>query len=241
MALYIYQPGVQPLGQFDFLDTDLASVTGGELGTWDIAARTNSATEKAASDVLDGYVAPDIDTGVPTAWRPVLRLADNGAADGYKAYYLLDDGLENYGTMFGDVIGTPTGLLTTATSIGPHTAAASGKVTAWAMPGIYGVSLDSVYSGDTGVPQSGISASADTPLPGELLYRHSTTAQLARYAASGVTKSDVNGNKVAVFIEMSGSPSLVTTPGRLVGAAASFDRIVINYLGAGAGMGSNVS
>ncbi len=44
MALYLLQPGLQPLGQFDFLDTDLDNVLGGELGTWDEASRTNTAS-----------------------------------------------------------------------------------------------------------------------------------------------------------------------------------------------------
>lgn len=241
MALFIYQPGVHPLGQFDFLDTDLSSVLGGELGTWDIASRTVSSTEKAAADVLDGYVSPDIDTGDPTAYRPVLRLANHGSSDGYKMFYLLDDGQENYGTLFGDTIGTPVGLLTTATSLGPHTAAASGKVTAWDKPGLYGVTLDAVHSGDSGVPQSGMASGADTPLPGELLYRHSTNAKLARAASTGVTASDRNGNKIAVFVEMGVLPSLVNTPGRLVGATVTYDRITIQYLGAGASIGAVTS
>ena len=51
MALFILQPGIQPLGQFDFLDTDLANVLGGEIGAWAEASRTNSSTEKAAQDL----------------------------------------------------------------------------------------------------------------------------------------------------------------------------------------------
>lgn len=239
MALYIYQPGIQPLGQWDLLDTDQSSVLGGEVGTFDTASRTVTSTEKAAADALDGYISAEIDTGSPTSYRPVVRLADHGAADGYKVMYLLDDGTTNYGTLFGQVIGTPVGLSTTGTNLGPHTAAASGKVTLWDKPGMYGVSLDAVHEGDTGVPNSQLAAGADTPLPGELLYRHSTNAKLARAASTGVTAHDRNGNKVAVFIEMNaGGGSLVTTPGRLVGATDSYDRIVIQYLGCTANIAS---
>lgn len=218
MALYILQPGIQPLGQFDFLDTDLGSVKGGDFGTWDEAARVNTATEKAAQDVFDGYVADLVDTGDPTASRPVLRLADN--ADTGVAHYLLDDGTAGYGTLFGQVIGVPVGLSATGANLGPHTAAASGKVTAWDKPGLYAVSTNALDS-DVLAPGGNLN---DTPLPGELLYRGASTAQLTRTV--GAT------NKAALFVELSGNGSLVTTPGKLVGAAEAFDRIVIQYLGA---------
>ena len=105
MALYVLQPGLTPLGQFDFLDTDLANVLGGDLGVWAEASRTITTTEKAAQDVLDGYVADQVDAGSPTASRPVLQLGDG--TDGITAHYLLDDGSLNYGTLFGSLINSP--------------------------------------------------------------------------------------------------------------------------------------
>ena len=223
MALFLLQSGIQPLGQYDFLDTDLASLTGGQIGTLDEASRTITATEKAAQDALDGYVADLVDVGTPGASRPVLRLADT-SSESTDLFYLLDDGQAFYGTLFGELIGTPVGLATTTSSggslLGPNTAAGSGKVTAWDKPGLYAVSTDSLDS-DV-VPTTG--NLNDTPLPGELLYRGSTTGQLTR----ATTSSD----KIALFVELSGNGSLVTTPGRLVGAAESFDRIKIQYLGA---------
>ena len=219
MALYLLQPGNQPLGQFDFADADLTSVLGGDFGTWDEASRTNTASEKAAQDALDGYVADAVDSGTPDASRPLLRLADNGAGDNGKAHYLLDDGTSGYGTLFGEVIGLPVGLSTTGTNLGPHTAAGSGKVTAYDKPGLYGVSTDALDSDVLG----GVNLN-DTPLPGELLYRGAATGQLTRVV--------VSGNKAALFVELSGSGSLVTTPGKLVGATEAFDRVVIQYLGA---------
>lgn len=218
MALYPLQPGLHPLGQFDFQDTDLTSVVGGDFGTWDEASRVNTASEKAAQDALDGYVADQVDAGSPTATRPVLRLADD--ADTGVAHYLLDDGTTGYGTLYGEVIGLPVGLSTTGTNLGPHTASASGKVTAWDKPGLYAVSTSALDS-DV-VPTTG--NLNDTPLPGALLYRGSSTAQLTRVV--------VSNNKAALFVELSGNGSLVTTPGRLVGASEAFDRIVIQYLGA---------
>jgi hypothetical protein len=219
MALYILQPGLEPLGQFDFLDTDIASVLGGDFGVFaETAGRANTATETAAQDVFDGYVNNLIDAGTDAPSRPLLQLADG--TDGAVARYLLDDGIANYGTLFGSVLGG-LGLDTTGTALGPHSATGSGKVTAWDKPGIYAVSTDALDA-DV-VPTTG--NVNDTPLPGESLYCGAATAQLTRVDAG-------LGYKVATFIELRGSGSLVTTPARLVGATEVFDRIVIQYLGA---------
>lgn len=216
MALYVLQPGLTPLGQFDFLDTDLGNVLGGDLGVWGEASRVITTTEKAAQDVLDGYVADLVDAGDSTASRPVLQLGDG--TDGTVAHYLLDDGTAGYGTLFGELIGNPVGLATTGTALGPHTAQASGKVTAHSMAGMYAVSTDALDADVIGATNLN-----DTPLPGELLYRGAATAQLTRVV--------VGGSQAALFVELRGDGSLVTTPGRLVGAAEAFDRVVVNYLG----------
>ena len=231
MALFLLQPGLEPLGQYDFLDTDLANVLGGELGTWDEAARVNTLTEKAAQDVFDGYVSDLIDAGTPDASRPILRIADSSGTDDSSALYLLDEGVAYYGTSLGTLIGGPVGLATTVASggtlIGPHTAQGSGKVTAWGKPGLYAVSLDAVHSGT--VANSQLEAGGDTPLPGESLYRHQSNGKIGRAADAAVTAAN---NVVGVFVEMRAAPGLVTTPGRLVGAAEAFDRLVLNYVGA---------
>ena len=211
MALYLLQPGLQPLGQFDFLDTDLDNVLGGEVGTLDEASRTNTSSEKAAFDALDGYVAD----GSSAATRPVLRIADT-ATESRKLFYLLDDGKANYGTLFGSVLGSPLGLSTSGTNLGPHTGAGSGKVTAWDKPGLYAVSTDAV--------EDALSDLTDTPFPGDLLYRAATSGKLTSLADTG--------DKIGMYVEHSGNGSLVNTPAKLVGAAEVFDRIVFQYLGA---------
>lgn len=220
MALYILNPGIQPLGDFDVLDTDLTSILGGELGTLDEAAsRANTSTEKAAFDVYDGYVADQVDVGTPTATRTLVRIADTNT-ETLKVFYLLDDGSANYGTLFGSLIGNPVGLNITGTALGPHSAQGSGKVTCWDKPGLYGISTDAVANSlDPAVGNLN-----DTPLPGTALYREATTGQM--------TTASATGDEVAVFVELTSSPSLVTTPGRLVGATETFDRIVVQYLGA---------
>jgi hypothetical protein len=233
MALYLLQPGIDPLGHFDFLDTDIASVLGGEVAVLDEASRTNTATEKAAQDVLDGYVADLVSSGDPAASRPLARLADgystvfldatkgNIRVEPRKMFYLTDDGTANYGTLFGELIGNPVGLLTSGgPQLGPHTAQGSGKVTLWDKPGLYAVSTDAVT--DALNPATG--NLNDTPLPGATLYREHNTGRL--------TADSVTGDKVATFVELNDGGSLVTTPARLVGAAEVFDRLVIQYLGA---------
>jgi len=220
MALFLLQPGLQPLGDFDCLDTDQANIRGGEVMVLGEASRTNTSTEKAAYDVFDGYVADAVDLGDPTATRVVAQIAD-AAAETYNLFYLSDDGTTHYGVMFGSVIGGPVGLTTTNTPLGPHTTTGSGKVTLWDKPGLYAVSLDAI-SADVVPTTSG--NLYDTPLPGTVLYRETLTGKLCR--ASGT------GDKIATFVELTSNGSLVTTPAKLVGAAEVFDRIKIQYLGA---------
>ena len=226
MALFLYQPGIQPLGQYDFLDADLESVLGGELATLAKVGRANSSTEKGSYDARDGYVADLIDAGNPTQYRTVARIADGEVDDGYgilletsELFYLTDDGKTYYGTSV-NLVGDVAGLGTAGAQVGAHTASASGKVTLWDKPGLYGVSSDALAADVLGG-----SNLYDTPLPGELLYREHNTGKLTRATDSL--------DKVAVFVELRGNGSLVTTPGKLVGAAETLDRVVIRYFGAG--------
>jgi len=222
MALFLLNPGCTPLGDFDCLDTDQASILGGEVMVLDEASRTVSTTEKAAYDVYDGYIADQIDVGTPTATRVVARIADT-ADETSEVFYLSDEGTTHYGVMFGSVIGGPVGLATTGTNLGPHTTTGSGKVTLWDKPGLYAVSVDAI---DSGVVNAASGNLYDTPLPGELLYR-STSGRLCRSADKAT-----GDNKIATFVELTDKGSLVTTPPRLVGASEVFDRIKIQYFGA---------
>lgn len=222
MALFILNPGIQPLGDFDLLDTDQSSVLGGEVMCLDEAARANSSTLKAAADVLDGYIANEIDVGTPTATRVVARIADE-SSETYNVFYLADDGIAHYGTTMGSVIGTPVGLSTTGTALGPHSCSGSGKITLWDKAGLYCVSLDALAADVVPTASGNL---YDTPLPGELLYR-STAGRLTR--ATGTS------DKMALFVELTNNGSLVTTPIRLFSATANssnYDRIKIQYLGA---------
>lgn len=212
MALFPANPGLYPLGLFDVSDAvALSAITGGEVGTLTSRDRVNSASEKAAQDVLDGY------TYATPGTRPALTLATTNAQ---FPLYLLDEGTSGYGTMFGQVIGVPVGLSTTGTDLGPHSAAASGKVTAWDKPGLYIVTLDSCASDFV----SSLLAGTSGLTPGASL-GFNAASRLAHAACSGA----VAGSGVAHFVEFEGSPSLVTTPGHLVGSAQLFTRIKVQF------------
>lgn len=209
MALYIYQPGIQPLGQFDVVNTKLSAIKGGEIGTLTAAVRTNSSTESAAYDVLDGY------DNVSDVKRAAITTV---STDSTRPLWLLDEGKSGYGTLFGQVIGTPVGLSTTGTNLGPHTAAASGKVTCWDKPGLYAISVDAV---DT-TAGTGILLSNSSCVPGVALYPIAATGVLTQ-GTSHTTAV------VARFVEFETSPFLVTTPASLVGGTEAAVRAVISY------------
>jgi hypothetical protein len=210
MALKIYQAGIQPLGQFDCLDAYLSTIKGGEIGTVYAAARTNSATEKAAHDALDGY------TNATDVRR--VAIANSVTGSTLRPLWLLDDGTAGYGTLFGQIIGTPVGLSATGTNLGPHTAAASGKVTCWDKPGVYAVSADAVDTSVDGLVLT--NANAD---PGAAIQPQ----------ADGVLTLTTASTKVNVtvgrFLEFETSPFLVTTPASLVGATEAAVNVVFSY------------
>ena len=214
MALRILQPGIQPLGQFDFEDGYLLSVKGGEVCTLVALSRTNTATEKAAADALDGY------TNYSQNKRAGLTL--NIAVKTARPLWLTDDGTTGYGTLFGQVIGTPAGLSTTGTNLGPHTAAASGKVTAWDKPGLYAVTLDAVDTDAT----YGLMPSNTSLVPQSKIY-----PTILGVLTPTVGRSvDADGPTVARFVEFeSTARSLVRTPASLVGAATVWEHAVISY------------
>jgi hypothetical protein len=211
MALKIYQPGIQPLGQFDCLDAYLSTILGGEIGTVFGASRTVSATEKAAYDALDGY------TNVTDQLRVAVANSVEGTA--VRPLWLLDDGTAGYGTLFGQVIGTPVGLSVTGTNLGPHTAAASGKVTCWDKPGLYAVSVDAVDDSADGLVLT--NANCD---PGAAMQ------PLANGKLTVSTASDSVNVTVGRFMEFETSPFLVTTPPSLVGATEAAVNVVFSFM-----------
>jgi hypothetical protein len=205
MALELVQGGIQPLGQFDGLDSQYLNVKGGEVATI-TAVSTVAGVDLAAYDALDGYT----DLGLQ---RPVVTTT---LVSGNRPLYLVDDGIWGYGTIFGSVIGGIAGQITyglgqvPTTQLGPHTAAGSGKLTLWDKPGTYAVTLDAV---DT-TPITGLVPTNPTLRISNPLY--ATTAGLLTPNASSASLFE--NVKVGYFLNFEPwkGGSLVTTPVRLV-------------------------
>lgn len=200
----------RPLGQFDALDSIVTTVKGGEVVFFDKVVAT-TATDKAAADAFDGYAAPN--------FRAVVNLA---SASGNRPLMLCDDGITGYGTLFGVVVGGtvgqvsfgPNSTVPASAKLGPHTALGSGKLTCWAMPGLYAVTLDAV--------STNLQPTNGTVLPGlGLTY---TSAGLLTYVGAG----DAVGGAptVGTFVEFQTNGSLVTTPNNLVGTLSTPDGYV---------------
>lgn len=209
MALKLLNSGMNPLGQFDGLDADYLNVKGGEV--LQFAAVSATGSDKAAKDAFDGYVNTS-----SSAKRPVLKLATSDSAP----IFLADDGVAGYGTLFGTVVGGVAGQVATGGSVlGPHTATASGKLTAWDKPGLYAVSLDAcdLDSADGLQPTNTALAVGDS-----LFY---FTADKGARGGKGFLSPDAGAGistKVAgYFVEFATNGSLVNTPNYLVSALNS--------------------
>jgi hypothetical protein len=186
-----------PLGQFDMLDSHISYVKGGEVASF-VSVTATAATDKAAYDVFDGYLTP--------ANRTAASLLPATAVK--PPYMLTDDGITGYGTLFGTVVGGTVGQVSTGgTVLGPHTATGSGKVTLWASPGLFAISLDAVTASLQ--PSAGVSSGAS-------IYGTSTDTVTAN--AGQLTTSNAGTNKlVGNFVEYVTNGSLVNTPNTLAG------------------------
>lgn len=210
MALKLLQPGVQPLGQYDGLDTEFLTLKGGEIVTF--ASVAVSGSDKAAKDVFDGYTNPSsvqkrvvVTRNVATTKRPLM---------------LADDGISGYGTLFGSVVGGTVGQqITGGVVLGPHTALGSGKVTLWEKPGLYAVSLDACDTATSdGLQPSNTSIDTGTALTW-------VPASTSGGQLTPVGSTAAAGNTVVVgrFIDFETNGSLVTTPNNLVAALSAPD------------------
>ena len=157
MAVKPLYPGLYPMC-FDAVDGELNTFKGGEVVT--TTALAAAGTDQAAADVFDGYVL-----GGATVKRVAVT---KNLTSGNRPLFLVDDGLTGYGTLLGSVVGGTAGVggLHSPVALGPHSAAGSGKLTCWASPGLYAVSLDAV---DTD-PTTGLTVSNPTLTTGAALY-----------------------------------------------------------------------
>ncbi len=198
MALKLLNPGMRPLGMFDLDDESNGGLVGGEyvqLQSMDV-----DDVEAYASDV--GQLS-DTDTGVNFA--PGARTA--GSLGG-----LADEGVQEYGTLFGQLIGSNTGRATTesgAVVIGPETDRGSGKVTVWAQAGLYGV--NDQQDAELAAMQANAAVHAD----GDGTLGDDTTS----------------GDQVAIYIGAMTDSSLVSTTNAAAGLAAQTEYHAVFYLG----------
>jgi predicted outer membrane repeat protein len=203
MSLKLLTPGIQPLGCFDVLDTELTSIKGGEVVTLTSVLNTN-ATDKAASDVFDGYTLPS-----SLQKRPVVTKT---LSSGKRPLMLADDGIAGYGTLFGTVVGGTVGQVVNGGAVlGPHSSTGSGKLTCWDKPGLYAVSLDAVdTTSSTGLVTNNTSLDSGSAL-------YATSAGLLTPNSGAAFESVVVGR----FVSFDTNGSLVTTPNKLVTALNS--------------------
>jgi hypothetical protein len=210
MSLKLLQPGTQPLGQFDGLDSEYLTLKGGEVVT--LVNSAISAADNAASDSFYGYVN--------TSSAPNRPVVTKTLSDTSRPLFLSDDGITGYGTLFGSVVGGVVGQLTTGQTLGPHTATGSGKVTCWDKPGLYAVSLDAVDTDAT----NGLVPTNTALAVGAKVYF--TSAGLLTPTVSRSALGSGAPTVVGRFVEFESNGSLVTTPNRLVAALNSPSGVV---------------
>ncbi len=209
MSLKLLQPGIQPLGQFDLEDDDVALMVGGEVGIWEAL---DTATDAYAADVFQ--VGPQVHVSLGD-------VANNG-----ELYGLVDEGSTGYGTLFGTVIGSTvgqgTGFGTMSTTgvvtVGPSTVRGSGKVTMWTKPGLYGVTVDAWTSA---VEFAAVALNGD--IFGD--------AEDGTNDGKLTTTAGGNGQQVALSVGPVTDSSLVSTTNTAAGVAASTEYLAIYLLG----------
>lgn len=199
MSLKLLQPGVQPLGQFDGLDSEFLTLKGGEVVTFG-SVSSAAGVDKAAKDVFDGYVNPSL-----VQKRVVVTKT---LTSGKRPLMLSDEGITGYGTLFGTVVGGTVGQVSSGGAVlGPHTATGSGKVTCWDKPGLYAVSLDACdTNATTGLQPTNTTIDTGAPLyatAGGLLTPNSSLSFEVGLAVGSFVNFETNG-------------SLVSTPNNLV-------------------------
>jgi hypothetical protein len=204
--LVLLNPGFEPLGQFEGLDSILSTVKGGEVLSLQAVA-----SNAGAADALDGYQ--------PAGTQIVLNFPASSSAN---PLFLCDDGLLHYGTLLGAIVGGTVGQQVngyntyTGAVLGPNTTTGSGKITAWDKPGLYGVTLDACDQ-VTCQPSNSALVGGVTALYGTV--GGSTPGFLT-------TTSSGNTAQVGTYVEFRSNGSLVTTPNRLVSALNSPSSVV---------------
>ena len=198
MALTLLNPSLRPLGMFDLADADAGLLVGGEY-----VELAEDGTD------IEGYAA-DVPLG-PLLGGHTVRFARSTHSAGSLGG-LADEGGEvgaGYGTLFGSLIGERAGQVTEingAVVLGPSTDRASGKVTVWHAPGLYGVSDQ-----DASLDSAGVNAAVHALGTGLL--------------ATGST------DQLAIYVGAMTDTSLVSTTATAVGETTTVVNHAVYYLG----------
>ena len=207
MALKILNTTLTPLGLFDLIGDDVSTAAGLIEGGEHVVFDNQHIGE-------EGYAADVASLGL-TATTYAAVAPGSKAAGGFSG--LADDGQgTGYGTLFGELIGSNAGAATSvsgAVVIGPATHRASGKVTVWATPGLYGVTGRAAE--DATSPLSAMTTNAAV---------HATSA--------GLLTSATNGTQVAIYVGKASDTSLVSTTASAAGLSPSTEYYAVFFLGA---------
>lgn len=218
MALKLLFAGHNPC-MYDGYDSDILSLLGGEVGRLAEVTYTYPPGRSADHAAYDCFLG---ETSTTLRTRPVVtsNLTLLRGATTYRPLFLLDEGTNGYGVMFGVVVGSfcgqsvPNPYAAGASNLGPHTTAGSGKVTCWDKPGMYAVTLDAVATTIT---------AASSIRPGDPLFA-TTAGKITATEANAfdcVAPGDGTATIVGRFSQLSTGGSLVTTPAWMVGLTSS--------------------
>lgn len=191
MTLKLLHTSGTPVGEYDGLDSELTTFKGGELVTF--SSVVASADLQAAT--ADGYL--NLGTGLS---RMVLaKTAGVGLP-----FLLVDDGTAGYGTSFGTIVGGTAGQQVTGGAVlGPASTQGSGKLSVWATPGLFAVSLDAVDTTAT----TGLTTTNTSLAPGAKLFVMSGGLLTPNSGASGASSSAWAGR----FVSFETTRTLVTS------------------------------
>lgn len=216
MALKLLNPGLRPLGMFDLADANAGSLNGGEYVEL-AASDSTGAGEGYAADV--GAMSDDGGDSVMFTLAPRSALSLGGLAD---------EGGDEYGTLFGSLIGQNAGRATLqsgAVVVGPTTDRASGKVTVWAQAGLYGVTDQSDTLDNAGSAANTAVFAADGAADVE-----ADTVTLTDIGL--MTLDTTSGNdQVGIYVGAMSDSSLVSTTNAAAGEAAGTEYHAIFYTG----------
>jgi hypothetical protein len=212
MALKLLNPGLRPLGQFDLHDG--VTLLGGEYVELQTFAPEPGGDEGHAADV-GAMIAP---AGTVVSFNIATRTAAAAVLGG-----LADEGTNEYGTLFGQVIGSTAGRGTmflgagvggAAVTAGPASHVASGKVTVFDKEGLYGIS---------GPGGSSAQLTTDAPAANDVLF--STVGTVGTNDPGGVS------GQVGFYVAAVNDTSLVSTTDRHAAQGTRFEHHAIYYMG----------